>query len=132
MCLTCKLVRVTDYGRSCSVAKRRHLSRSPFASTSVLLMGSASLPSAVEKPGSENPEAKLSFFPSFYFPIRREGMISLLAVAKSSGECVCGFLAVNEQIQTLLNGRLWEGEVIHMRAWLIIASQRQKMEEIAL
>lgn len=36
-------------------------------------------------------------------------MISLLAVAKSSGECVCRFLAVNEQIQTLLNGHRREG-----------------------
>lgn len=45
-------------------------------------MGSTSLPmqwkpsAAQEK---KNPQAKLSF----YFPIRREGMISLLAVAKA-------------------------------------------------
>lgn len=48
-------------------------------------MGSTltSLP-AGKKPSPENPPAKLSVLPSFYFPIRGEGMISLLAVAKAA------------------------------------------------
>lgn len=41
MCLTCKVARVTDYRRSGGVAMSPRLCRSPFASTSVLLMGSS-------------------------------------------------------------------------------------------
>lgn len=67
----------------------------------------------------------------FCFPIRRRGMISLLARAKSYAERVCRFLAVNEQTRNPIE-RTEGGEVIRVRSPLIIASLRQKMEEIAL
>lgn len=96
------------------VAAGPRLRWSPFASASVLLIGSLTLPQRrgeveeVAPTKKKNPPAKApdsSLFLSFCFPIRRRGMISLLARAKAMLKCVCGFLAVNEQTQTLLNGQ---------------------------